>query len=110
MLVLSHGLEISAETVELATILGVEVDHYNFARTSSFAPVATSPPGDLCLRRFTAPKDIPISVMEASCCAERGLQQTGPGPQNPGEGRSSRWSAMWWATRRVSGSLSATVG
>jgi heterodisulfide reductase subunit A len=69
MLVLSHGLEISGETVELAKRLGVEVDHYNFARTSSFAPVATSRPGIYACGVFTGPKDIPVSVMEASAAA-----------------------------------------
>ena len=69
LVVLSVGLEISQETVELAKILGVEVDHYNFARTSSFAPVATSRPGIYVCGVFTAPKDIPLSVMEASAAA-----------------------------------------
>jgi heterodisulfide reductase subunit A len=69
LLVLSHGLEISGETVELAKRLGVEVDHYNFARTSSFAPVATSRPGIYACGVFTGPKDIPVSVMEASAAA-----------------------------------------
>ena len=69
LLVLSHGMEISNETVELAKRLGIELDHYNFARTTSFAPVATSRPGIYACGVFTAPKDIPISVMEASAAA-----------------------------------------
>jgi heterodisulfide reductase subunit A len=69
LLVLSHGLEISGETVELAQRLGIELDHYNFARTTTFAPVATSRPGIYACGVFTAPKDIPISVMEASAAA-----------------------------------------
>ncbi len=78
MLVLSHGLEISNETVELAKRLGVEVDHYNFARTSSFAPVATSRPGIYACGVFTAPKDIPISVMEASAAASAATSKLAP--------------------------------
>jgi heterodisulfide reductase subunit A2 len=69
LLVLSQGLEISGETVALAKRLGVELNHYNFARTTNFAPVATSRPGIYACGVFTAPKDIPISVMEASAAA-----------------------------------------
>lgn len=69
MLVLSHGLEISPETVDLANRLEVELDHYNFAQTSSFTPVSTSRPGIYACGVFTGPKDIPISVMEASAAA-----------------------------------------
>jgi heterodisulfide reductase subunit A2 len=69
LLVLSQGVEISGGTVELANRLGVELNHYNFARTASFAPVATSRPGIYACGVFTAPKDIPMSVMEASAAA-----------------------------------------
>ena len=78
LLVLSHGLEISGETVELAKRLGVEVDHYNFARTTTFAPVATSRPGIYACGVFTAPKDIPISVMEASAAASAASSKLAP--------------------------------
>ena len=69
MVVLSHGLEITPETVDLAQRLGVELDHYKFAKTTTFAPVATSRPGIYACGVFTGPKDIPISVMEASAAA-----------------------------------------
>ena len=69
MVVLSHGLQISKETMGLAKKLGVELDHYNFAKTSSFNPVATSRPGIYACGVFTGPKDIPVSVMEASAAA-----------------------------------------
>ena len=78
LLVLSHGLEISPETVALAERLGVEVDHYNFARTNSFSPVATSRPGIYACGVFTAPKDIPISVMEASAAASAASSKLAP--------------------------------
>ncbi|MEJ2672951.1 MAG: FAD-dependent oxidoreductase, partial [Deltaproteobacteria bacterium] len=78
LLVLAHGLEISRETVEMAKRLGVEVDQYNFARTSSFAPVATSKPGIYACGVFTEPKDIPISVMEASAAASAASSKLAP--------------------------------
>jgi heterodisulfide reductase subunit A len=78
LVVLSHGLEITSETVALAKRLGVEVDHYNFAQTSSFAPVATSRPGIYACGVFTAPKDIPVSVMEASAAASAASSKLAP--------------------------------
>jgi len=78
LLVLSHGLQISAETVDLAHRLGVELDHYKFAKTSSFTPVATKRPGIYACGVFTGPKDIPISVMEASAAASAASSKLAP--------------------------------
>jgi len=69
LVVLSVGLESSPEVRELAGKLGVELDHYHFAKTSSFAPVATSRPGIYACGVLQGPKDIPVSVMEASAAA-----------------------------------------
>ncbi|MBW2142254.1 MAG: FAD-dependent oxidoreductase, partial [Deltaproteobacteria bacterium] len=69
MVVLSHGLEITPETMDLAKRLDVDLDHYNFAQTSSFEPVATSRPGIYACGVMSGPKDIPQSVMEASAAA-----------------------------------------
>ena len=69
MVVLSHGLQIKGETADLARRLGVEMDHYKFAKTTTFSPVATSRPGIYACGVFTGPKDIPVSVMEASAAA-----------------------------------------
>jgi len=69
LVVLSVGLESSNEVQELAHKLNVELDHYNFASTSSFSPVATSQPGIYVCGVLQGPKDIPLSVMEASAAA-----------------------------------------
>lgn len=69
LVVLSVGLESSPEVQELAHKLNVELDHYNFAETSSFTPVATSKPGIYVCGVLQGPKDIPLSVMEASAAA-----------------------------------------
>lgn len=69
MVVLSVGLESSPEVRELSKSLGFELDHYHFADTSSFAPVATSKPGIYVCGVLQGPKDIPLSVMEASAAA-----------------------------------------
>jgi heterodisulfide reductase subunit A-like polyferredoxin len=69
MVVLSVGLEASSDTVELAEKLGIDLNHYQFAATSSFSPVATSRPGIYACGVLQGPKDIPQSVMEASAAA-----------------------------------------
>lgn len=69
LVVLSVGLESPPEIHELAHRLGIELDHYNFAVTSSFSPVETSRPGVFVCGVLQGPKDIPVSVMEASAAA-----------------------------------------
>ena len=69
MVVLSTGLEVSRDAIELSNTLGIGLDKYHFTRTDSFHPVATSVPGIYACGVFTGPKDIPQSVMEASAAA-----------------------------------------
>jgi heterodisulfide reductase subunit A len=69
MVVLSVGLGVSKEAVDLAAKVGIELDPYNYAATSSFDPVQTSRPGVFVCGAFEAPKDIPQSVIESSACA-----------------------------------------
>jgi heterodisulfide reductase subunit A len=74
--VLSVGLETPQSLVELAERLDVRLDQDNFVQTGVFAPVKTSRPGVYVCGAFQEPKDIPISVMEASaaaCEAKSGL-------------------------------------
>ena len=69
IVVLSTGLEIGKSSVELAKIMGIELDQFNFIKTDSFNPVSTSLPGVYACGVLTGPKDIPQSVMEASSAA-----------------------------------------
>ena len=69
MVVLSVGMEIPKELVELAGTLEIELNEDNFAKTSSFTPVKTSRDGIYVCGAFQEPKDIPYSVMEASAAA-----------------------------------------
>jgi heterodisulfide reductase subunit A2 len=69
MIVLSVGLETSAEVVQMATRLGVEMTPGNFCKTSTFEPVATSRPGIFVCGAFQGPKDIPQSVVDSSAAA-----------------------------------------
>ncbi|MCF8039451.1 MAG: FAD-dependent oxidoreductase [Desulfohalobiaceae bacterium] len=69
MVVLSVGLQIQESTIDLAHKLGLELNHYNFAKTGTFSPVETSRPGIYASGVFQGPKDIPESVVEASAAA-----------------------------------------
>jgi heterodisulfide reductase subunit A len=69
IVVLSVGLGATKEGVELAKSIGIDLDHYNFAATSSFNPVETSRPGIYACGTIDAPKDIPSSVIDSSAAA-----------------------------------------
>ena len=69
MVILSHGMEISQSTIELAHKLDIELGENSFVKSSSFTPVATSRPGIYVCGALSSPKDIPFSVMEASAAA-----------------------------------------
>ncbi len=78
IVVLSVGLESPPGVVKLAEKLEIELDHYKFARTSSFSPVSTSVPGIYACGAFQGPKDIPCSVMEASAAASAAASGLAP--------------------------------
>ena len=78
IVVLSTGLEISAESFAMATCMGIELDASNFIKTDSFNPVSTSMPGIYACGVFTGPKDIPQSVMEASAAAAAATERLAP--------------------------------
>jgi len=69
MVILSTGIEVNRDAIELSNTLGIELNKNNFTHTDSFHPVATSVPGIYACGVFTGPKDIPQSVMEASAAA-----------------------------------------
>ncbi|HKJ64115.1 MAG TPA: FAD-dependent oxidoreductase, partial [Desulfopila sp.] len=69
MVVLSVGMEVPKDVVELAQSLDIELNAENFAHTDSFTPVKTSREGIYVCGAFQEPKDIPYSVMEASAAA-----------------------------------------
>ncbi len=67
--VLSVGLEMGPEAVELFETLGVELDQDGFVNTSVFSPVTTNRPGVFVCGAAAEPKDIPQAVTEASAAA-----------------------------------------
>jgi heterodisulfide reductase subunit A len=69
LVVLSVGLQPPEGTRELAERLGVELNEYGFAEMPSFQPAQTTRPGIFVAGTFSEPKDIPETVIEASCAA-----------------------------------------
>jgi heterodisulfide reductase subunit A-like polyferredoxin len=69
MVVLSVGLVPAAGSKELADKLGIKVDRFGFCETDEMHPNLTSRPGIFVAGAFTAPIDIPESVMSASGAA-----------------------------------------
>lgn len=73
MVVLSVGMLPPKEAKELARRLGIQLNEFNFCRTSVFAPVETGRDGIYVAGPFTEPKDIPETVMQASASASKVL-------------------------------------
>ena len=69
LVVLSVGLRPSQATRAMAGRLGVELNQHGFALVEPFHPGQTSRPGVFVAGAFAEPKDIPESVIEASCAA-----------------------------------------
>jgi len=69
LVVLSVGLDPSPEARELARRLGVKLNPYGFCLTEEFSPNVTSRPGIYVAGAFSAPLDIPESVISASSAA-----------------------------------------
>ncbi|MDA8219281.1 MAG: FAD-dependent oxidoreductase, partial [Dehalococcoidales bacterium] len=73
MVVLSAGMQQPATTRELAARIGVDLDDYGFCDTPVLNPLATSRPGVFACGAFSAPKDIPETVLQASGAAAEAL-------------------------------------
>jgi heterodisulfide reductase subunit A len=69
LIVLSVGLEISPEHVKLAKRLEIELTPGNFCSTDPFSPVTTKREGIYVCGTFQGPKDIPLSIVDASAAA-----------------------------------------
>jgi heterodisulfide reductase subunit A len=71
MVVLSVGLCPSNTNKELQDVFGIDLNKYGFCATNNWDPLATSKEGVFVSGAFTAPKDIPTSVAEASGVAAK---------------------------------------
>jgi heterodisulfide reductase subunit A len=69
--VLSVGLKPTGEAQEMARRLGVGLNAYGFVEPPLYHPTHTSRPGVYVAGAFGEPKDIPETVIEASCAAAK---------------------------------------
>jgi heterodisulfide reductase subunit A len=69
MVVLSQGFQPSPGLVTLAKKIGVQLNQYGFCQTVPFSPMETSRPGIYTCGAFSAPRDIPETVTQASGAA-----------------------------------------
>jgi len=69
MVVLSQGFQPSPGLVALAKKIGVQLNPYGFCQTVPYSPMETSKPGIFTCGAFSAPRDIPETVMQASGAA-----------------------------------------
>ncbi len=69
MVVLSVGLEPSESSAELTKSIGIDTDRFGFCQTNDLLPNSSSRDGIYVSGAFSAPMDIPESVMNASSAA-----------------------------------------
>jgi len=69
LVVLSVGLGPVRDHLEMASVFGIDLNHYGFAKTSTFHPLQTSRPGIFASGVFSGPKDVPETVAQASAAA-----------------------------------------
>ena len=73
MVVLSIGMQPPKNIETLAKNLGIKLNNYKFCETATFSPMETSKPGIFVCGAFSAPKDIPESVAQASGAAAKAM-------------------------------------
>jgi heterodisulfide reductase subunit A-like polyferredoxin len=78
MVVLSVGLKPTQETIDMANRLGIRLNEYGFAENQNFHPAETSREGIYVAGAFGEPKDIPETVIDASCAAAQASSLLAP--------------------------------
>jgi len=73
MIVLSVGMVPPKDAEKLAEVLGIDLNKYKFCETKHFSPLETSKTGIFVCGAFSAPKDIPESVAQASGAASKAM-------------------------------------
>ena len=73
MIVLTIGMQAPKNAEILAKNLGIKLNKYNFCETTTFSPLETSKEGIFVCGAFSAPKDIPESVAQASGAAAKAM-------------------------------------
>ncbi len=78
LVVLAMGLRPADGTLEMAQRLGLQLNRFGFAQSPPYGPADTNLPGVFVAGAFAAPKDIPETVIEASCAAAKAAALLAP--------------------------------
>ncbi len=73
LVVLSVGMVPPKSVKEISEKFGIELNEFNFCKTSTFKPVESTREGVYVSGPFTEPKDIPETVMQASGASSKVL-------------------------------------
>jgi heterodisulfide reductase subunit A len=73
MIILSIGMQPPENIEKLAKDLEIKLNKYKFCETKTFSPMETSKQGIFVCGAFSAPKDIPESVAQASGAAAKAM-------------------------------------
>jgi len=74
LLVLAVGVRPPAKAVEIARVLGIELNEYGFCQTDKFSPLDTSRPGVFVCGAFASPKEIAETILDASGAAAEAMR------------------------------------
>jgi heterodisulfide reductase subunit A len=74
LLVLAVGIRPPAKSIEIARLLGVELNRYGFCETDKFAPLTSSRPGVFVCGAFASPKEIAETILDASGAAAEAMR------------------------------------
>ncbi|MCL6638644.1 MAG: CoB--CoM heterodisulfide reductase iron-sulfur subunit A family protein [Firmicutes bacterium] len=69
LIVLSVGMKPASDARELAEVMGLELNQYNFCKLKSLSGTETTRPGIYVAGTFSGPKDIPETVTQAIASA-----------------------------------------
>jgi len=73
LLVLAVGIRPPPRAVELAGVLGIDLNDYGFCETSKFSPLAASRPGVFVCGAFASPKEIAETILDGSGAAAEAM-------------------------------------
>jgi heterodisulfide reductase subunit A len=79
LVVLSVGMDISEDIIDLCNRLDIKLNDYHFCDTDVFTPLATSHEGVYVCGAFAGPKDIPDSVAQASGATSKAITDVAAG-------------------------------
>jgi heterodisulfide reductase subunit A len=74
MVVLAVGIRPPAKALEVARVLGIELNEYGFCKTDKFAPLDSSRPGVFVCGAFASPKEIAETILDASGAAAESMR------------------------------------